>query len=61
MAYNMDIYSEYDALNSQITEQTNSGLDRIKGSLSYMKQENFLLHCKFYLWYKNRQLENQKA
>ena len=41
--YCLDEYNtaEVRSLNSQVNEQANSGLQRIKGHLSYMKPDNF--------------------
>ncbi|XP_028394477.1 uncharacterized protein LOC114518672 [Dendronephthya gigantea] len=55
-AYHISCYPDYDYLNSQIAEQSNSGLKKIKGPLSYMNDENFSRHCSFYLWFKNREI-----
>lgn len=53
--YNMDIYQqEYLAsLNSQINEQANAGLQKIKGHIAYMKAPNFKFHIKLFLACKN--------
>ena len=48
MGYKLDSYRQFDGINSQIVEQSNSLLKRIKGSLSYMNVQNFTLYLKFY-------------
>ncbi|XP_038077318.1 uncharacterized protein LOC119745165 [Patiria miniata] len=53
VGYKLDGYSKYKAINSQVAEQMNSSLQRIKVQLSYMAQDNFLWHCRFFLWGKN--------
>ena len=53
-AYKMSDYPQYNHLNSQTVEQSNSCLKRIKSSLSYMNKKNFLDHCALYLWYHNQ-------
>lgn len=53
IAYEMERYPQMAGINSQVNEQANAGLKRIKGQLSYMTANNFLSHCAFYLWYKN--------
>lgn len=58
VAYKMSDYPQYQGLNSQLVEQRNSTLHKIKSSLSYMNKENFLLHCSFYLWYWNHKKWN---
>ena len=52
-AYNIGIYPQAATINSQVVEQANSSLKKIKSSLSYMNSHNFMAHCKFYLWYMN--------
>lgn len=51
--YCLDLYPHLATLNSQVNEQGNAGLKRIKDQLSYMTAENFMKHCSFYLWDKN--------
>ena len=51
-AYNIAAYPSL-SINSQVVEQANSALTRIKSSLSYMSPSNFMSHCKLYLWYMN--------
>ena len=41
------------AINSQVNEQANSGLQRIRGQLAYMTVKNFKLHCSLFLAIKN--------
>ena len=36
-------------INSQVNEQANAGLQRIKGQLAYMKPDNFMFHVKLFL------------
>ena len=45
--YSLDKYTTLDiaTINSQINEQANAGLQRIKGQIAYMKPENFV-SCK---------------
>ena len=42
--YNLDEYSGMNikSINSQVNKQTNTGMQRIKGQLSYMNLDNFL-------------------
>jgi len=42
--YNLTKYPTFDmtAINSQVNEQANAGLQRIKSHVSYMKEENFV-------------------
>ena len=37
------------SINSQVNEQANSGLQRIKGQLAYMKPSNFMLTLSLFL------------
>ena len=41
------------AINSQVNEQANSGLQRIRGQLAYMSVMNFKLYCALFLALKN--------
>jgi len=45
--YCLDAYNDrrIKAMNLQVNEQANSGLQRIRGQLAYMNIENFKLHC----------------
>ena len=40
-------------INSQVNEQANAGLQRIKGQLAYMKPDNFMFHVKLFLTVTN--------
>ena len=53
MGYKLDSYPQFDAINSQVVEQSNSLLKIIKGSLSYMNAQHFIHHLKFFMWQKN--------
>lgn len=53
-SYELKSYPQHKQLNSQVVEQANSRLQRIKSQLSYMTHKNFIQHCKFYLWDQNR-------
>ncbi len=52
-AYCLNEYPQFVHLNSQIAEQANAGLKRIKDQLSYMTADNFMMHCAFFLYNKN--------
>ena len=49
--YNLNKYPGFDmnAINSQVNEQANAGLQRIKAHISYMKEDNFMFHVKLFL------------
>ena len=51
--YNISQYPQFSDMNTQVVEQSNSLLKRIKSSVSYMNAPNFMKHLKFYLWYHN--------
>lgn len=53
-AYNISTYPEYETLNSQVNEQQNSTLKKLRSQLSYMGQDSFMAHCKLFFWYRNR-------
>jgi Kyakuja-Dileera-Zisupton transposase len=48
-SYNLNLYRVHVALNTQIAEQVNSHLKKIKSSVSQMKQVNFMRCSRFYL------------
>lgn len=51
--YNLARFPLLAAVNSQVNEQGNAGLQRITDQLSYINADNFMRHCSFYLWNKN--------
>jgi Kyakuja-Dileera-Zisupton transposase/CxC4 like cysteine cluster associated with KDZ transposases len=48
-SYNINLYRSHVALNTQIAEQVNSYLKRLKSSVSQMKQDNFMRCVRFSL------------
>lgn len=42
-------------INTQVNEQQNAGLARIKAQLSYMLPDNFMFHAALYLAFRNNQ------
>ena len=52
--YNLGSYPQFLSVNTQVVEQANSTLSRIKSSVSYMTPKHFMNHCKLYLWYRNK-------
>ena len=56
--YCLDEYCAMDikTINSQVNEQANSGLQRIKGQLAYMNHSNFFFHLKLFLAMKNMEI-----
>ena len=54
--YCLDSYKSMDicGINSQVNEQANSGLQRIKGQLAYMKQNNFVFTLSLFLYIVNK-------
>lgn len=53
VGYNLDNYLQYKWINSQVAEQRNSTLKKLKSMLSYMNLKNFTTHCNFFLWFRN--------
>lgn len=53
VAYNISKYPKFQSVNSQVNEQQNSTIKRLRLQLSYMGPENFMRHCKFFLWFRN--------
>lgn len=55
-SYELKAYPQHKKLNSQVVEQANSRIQRIKSQLSYMTQSNFVNHCKLFLWAQNKKV-----
>ena len=55
-SYSLDLFPHLSSLNSQVTEQVNSGLSKLKTQLSFMTRENFLRHCQLFLFLRNEKL-----
>ena len=47
-------------INSQVNEQANVGLQRLKAQLAYMSPDNFIMHLKLYLALKNDDIINEQ-
>ena len=58
VGYYMDSYPQFSSINSEVVEQANAMVKRIKGSVSYMTAENFMKHLKLFYWYHNKQRNN---
>ena len=59
IGYEMNRYPQFQSVNSQVVEQANSIIKRIKGPLAYMTAENFMNHLKLFLWYRNKEIAKQ--
>ncbi|XP_062341606.1 uncharacterized protein LOC134039632 [Osmerus eperlanus] len=53
IGYNLDSYPQFQKINSQVAEQNNSLLKKMKGQLSYMNRENFIRHLMLFLWHRS--------
>jgi hypothetical protein len=51
--YNLSIYSQFNDVNTQVAEQRNATLKKLKSMLSYMNKENFVNHLKIFLWFRS--------
>ena len=51
--YDTRTYKKFNKINSEVNEQQNSATKKLKTQLSYMNNENFMLHSNFFFWYKN--------
>ncbi|XP_072021477.1 uncharacterized protein [Amphiura filiformis] len=54
--YNIDSYGDLlqlNQINTQVNEQANAGLARIKSQLAYMLPDNFIFHAALYLSFRN--------
>lgn len=52
-AYHAMAHPDMANINTQRAEQSNSLLNRLRGMLSYMSQENFVRHVSMFLGYRN--------
>ena len=59
--YCLDIYQHMamKKINSQVNEQANAGLQRIRGQLAYMTPENFMFTLKLFLTIKNKDVQRK--
>jgi len=46
-------------INSQVNEQANTGLQRIRGQLAYITPENFMFTLKLFLTIKNKEIQRK--
>ena len=49
----MSLYRKLSGINSQINEQRNAGLKKLRNQVSYMTEEKFAKHVRLHLWYNN--------
>ncbi|XP_066282552.1 uncharacterized protein [Branchiostoma lanceolatum] len=54
VGYKLSAYPQYDHINSQVVEQCNASLKKLKGQLSYMAPSNFMRQAKLFIWNRNR-------
>ena len=56
--YNLDLYKDPQlrGLNTQVNEQANADLQKIRGQLAYMTPHNFKFHLSFFLAIKNTRI-----
>jgi hypothetical protein len=52
-SFNIDLYPNLKALNTQAAEQANSALQRLKGMLFYMRQDTYMNTLRFVLTFRN--------
>lgn len=52
--YHAKVHPRLQGVNTQMVEQNNSKLRKLKSQLSYMNHCNFMNHLKFFLWYCNK-------
>ncbi|CAG2216031.1 unnamed protein product [Mytilus edulis] len=58
VSYKGLLYPEIQNINTQLVEQNNAKLKKLKPSLSYMKAENFMKSVTFFEWHCNQQLKD---
>ncbi|XP_066915621.1 uncharacterized protein [Clytia hemisphaerica] len=52
--YCMKLYSTMQHINSEVNEQENSRVKKLKTQLAYMTPENFIRHCDLFFWHRNQ-------
>ena len=57
--YELKSYPQFKDLNSQVVEQFNSQIKKLKGMISYMTKDNFFKHLKLFVWGKNNGVVNK--
>lgn len=53
VGYNLSIYLQHREVNTQVAEQRNATLKKLKSMLSYMNIENFTNHLKLFMWFRS--------
>lgn len=57
--YNSDLYPQLHNVNTQIAEQFNARIKKMKHHLPYMTREHFLKNVELYLWFHSRNCARQ--
>lgn len=52
--YHIRLYGDHQSVNTEVVEQANSDLCKLKSSLSYMNKCNFISYLKLFLYYRNK-------
>lgn len=61
LGYCMSKYPGFQFINSEVNEQENAKIKKLKTQLSYMTPENFLGHCKLFFWFRNKKNKARRA
>eukprot|EP00111_Clytia_hemisphaerica_P009034 TCONS_00026469-protein len=54
LGYNMKFYPFLENINSEVNEQENAKVKKLKSQLAYMTPDNFIAHCNLFFWFRNR-------
>lgn len=57
----LDTYPYLCSINSQVNEQANAYLKRLRSQFSYMKPVNFMVHLRLYLYNHNAEKKAELA
>ena len=53
LGYCLNMYLQHRNLNTQVAEQRNATLKKLRSMLSYMSLDNFTSHLKIFLWFRS--------
>ena len=59
MGHNASDYGHMQNMNTQVAEQCNAHLKKLRPLLAYMRQGNFMNHVSFTLWFYNLGKQHQ--
>ena len=61
VSYKGLLYPEIQKINTQVVEQNNAKLKKLKPSLSYMRADNFMKSVIFFEWHCNQLVKDKSS